>query len=72
MYLYNGPMCCLLWFLLRYNCVLIFIVCLLPLEAPPSVQRIRMCCWLWLVWSFHVPSDGLAGLWSEVLLPLLW
>lgn len=47
-------------------------VCLLPLEATPTVQRDRVCCGLWGVWSFHVSSDGLAGLWSKVLLPLLW
>lgn len=44
----------------------------LPLEVPASVQRARVCYGLWLLRSLHVPGDGLAGLWSEVLLPLLW
>ena len=47
-------------------------VCVLPPEAPACVQTGRVCYGMWLVRSLDVPGNGLAGLWTEVLLPLLW
>lgn len=47
-------------------------VCVPPVEAPASVQRTRVCYGMWFLWSLHVSGDGLAGLWSEVSLLILW
>lgn len=47
-------------------------MCVSPVEATASVQRARVCYGMWLVRSLHVSGDGLAGLWSEVSLLILW
>lgn len=47
-------------------------VCLMGSDAPASMQRARVHYGMWLVRRLHVPGDGLAGLRSEVSLPVLW
>lgn len=55
----------------RFMGMYLMCVCLSP-GTTPSLQRVRVRGGLWVVRSLHVPGHGLAGLWSEILLPLLW
>lgn len=51
--------------------VLLLLLLLWPLEAAGAEQRGGVRDGLRLLRRLHVPGDGLAGLRSEVLLPLL-
>lgn len=55
------------------KCRICFEVCVcVILEAPASVHGATVHEGVWVVWSLHVSSHDLAGLWREVPVLLLW